>query len=475
MNRYVLLATMISASLYPLRAESHFKPQNLAIGFHLEQRVKLSLDDFAPDEGLPITLKSADPTKLVLSKSNDKAGTGTLVISANSGTRESPYFWVQALDKSGTVDYTIEAPGFAKATGTITLAPAGITLSGPLKMAKYLTTTGATPSKITFHAVRLDANLKEVEEQQVAGGFTLNLDVTNSNEAAGKVADAHVVIPAGSSSARTTFKPSTTGDAVISAKLQPGFTLPSEYAEVTASVRKPALGLSDRLQIGQNLQIRGDVLLGEFSPDKGLDVTISSEDPSLLLISLSATEVGTKTVKINIPANGITAPFYLQGLGSAGEVKYTATAEGFRTKVATVTLSPSGVIIAPVWQGPPDEAQLFRSHTAAERNSKFMMSLAKGDPMHLIVWTARLDPVTHRCADITVQPLRAGYSIKVPVKNSNPEVGDVDSEVTIEGAFDHGMVHFKAKALGNSEISVVAPKDFTQAENSTMAIGYVQK
>jgi hypothetical protein len=317
--------------------------------------------------------------------------------------------------------------------------------------------------------------MKEVEDQPLAGGLPMTIEITNSNEEVGHLAAPKLLIPAGKSSAQTQFKPASAGDAKLTVKLPAGFASTPELTEVVAAVRKPALGLSDRLMIGQNLQIGVDVLLGEFPPDTGLKVSIKSDDPAQLLISTSPTEVGTKSIEVTIPPNMTTAHFFLQALGGSGTVTYTATAPGFRTKVANVTLAPSGIVITPIWQGPPDEAQLFRYHTAAERNSKFVMSLSKEGPMNLIVWTARLDPVTHRCADITVEPLRAGYSIKVPVKNSNPDVGDADTEITIEGSSDHGIVRFKAKKEGTAEISIVTPKDFTPSENSTMTTGFVQK
>ena len=72
-------------------------------------------------------------------------------------------------------------------------------------------------------------------------------------------------------------------------------------------------------------------------------------------------------------------------------------------------LAPSGIVVTPIWQGPPDEGQVLRPGTPGS-NYRFMVSLANSGPLKLVVWTAQLDPVTHRSADITIQPLRAGLS-----------------------------------------------------------------
>jgi hypothetical protein len=477
MKRSLYLAATISVSLHPwtLLAESHFTAPPATVGYHLEQRVKITFDDFAPDDGLPITVKSSDPKRLLISKAADQPGAESIVVQANSGSHEAPFVWLQAMDKSGKVEYTAEAKGFAKGVGTVTLTPSAILIVGPLKQSKFLTTTGAVPSKITLHAVRLDeAGKKDVEDQPLAGD-ALSLDIANNNESFGRTLESHLSIAPGRTTAGTQFKPSAAGDVTLSIKPPAGFNQSPEFTEVTASVRKPALGLADRQMVGQNLQIAADVLLGEYAPETGLIITITSDDPSKLLLSASSTEVGTKTIEVKVAPNGTSGHFFLQALAASGSTDYTATAPGFRTRKVSATFAPSGVVITPVWQGPPDEAQLFRAHTATDRNSKFLVSLAKGDPMNLIVWTARLDPVTHRCADITVEPLRAGYSITVAIQNSNPSVGEAETEIKIGSGSDHGVVHFKPKALGNSEISVVTPKDFTTPENSTMTTAFVQK
>jgi hypothetical protein len=458
-------------SPFVLFGESLVAP-NADVGRNLEVSAKIKLDEPAPDEGLAITLRSEDPNLLRISNAADKAGTASVVIKVRPGNSESQEFWLQALGSSGTVTYTAESPGRGSCTGSVTLARSAILIHGPYRLPKFPTTTGATPQRFAVYAARLDSSLKVSAEQLVAGDVTVEL--TTSNPPAGRLADSPLVIPAGANSALTQFIPGTEGDVTFAIKEPPGFDVPAEFATVTAAVRKPGIVLSEDLFIGQNLEVGGTLALGEYSPAAGLTVTLTSADPTQLLLSVSKEEPGSKSVQIKVPAEGINATYFLQALGNSGEVEYTATAPGFRSRTGVVKLAPSGITLTPYFQGPPDEAQV-RNRQAADGTYGFTTSESEKTPMNVIVWTAQLDPKTHKSADITVQPLRGGISLTVPLTNSNPATGKITPQVTITGGSDHGSADFTPVSAGATEISVVTPKDFTVSANSTKIIGTVTK
>jgi hypothetical protein len=215
-------------------------------------------------------------------------------------------------------------------------------------------------------------------------------------------------------------------------------------------------------------------MLGEFPPPGGVTVTLSSNDPDKLLLSSSATAIGTKSIEITLSGDRTSVPYYLQGFPSKGTASYTASAPGFRSRTADVTFAPSGVVLTPGFYGPPDEAQVLRKE-ASDGTHRFTVKLDKPTEVGLAAWTVRLDPITHRSADITVQPLRPGLSLNVDLKNSNASVGEVSSTVTIEGGSSRGVAQFTALSAGQTEISVVTPKDFTPSANSTVVVGTVVK
>jgi hypothetical protein len=328
------------------------------------------------------------------------------------------------------------------------------------------------PPKIVLFTARLDSSLKFSEQQAVPGGLTI--EVSNSNESVGRLADSRLEIPGGAGSATTQFHPAREGDVTFKVKAPPGFSVPAEFATLTAAVQKPGIVVTDDIFIGQNLQVGGALALGEYAPVGGVTLTLTSADPTKLLISASRTEPGAKSAEIKIPAEGINAIYFLQALGDSGEVEYTATAPGFRSRTGVVKLAPSGITLTPYFQGPPDEGQVLKKQTS-DGSHGFTMKESEHTPMQLIAWTAQLDPKTHRSADITVQPLRAGISLTVPIVNSNPSVGKIASQITIMGGSDHGSADFTASSGGTTEISVVTPKNFTVSANSTKVIGTVSK
>lgn len=444
----------------------------VAVGRNLETTASVTLGGTAPAQGVTVTVRSGDPARLLLSKTPDEAGTGSLVLTIRQGNRVSPEFWLQALSGTGKVDYTAEAPGFGGATGTVTFTPSAIVITGPFKSPTFVTTAGAEPSRITLVSARLDASLQVVEEQAVAGGLVVKSAVTSSNTAVGMVASQPAGISGGESSTFAAFQPAGPGETKLTPAVPEGFTTPAELAVLTAVVREPGLAVSEQMAIGQNLQTAGVLSLGEAAPAAGLKVTLTSEDPKRLLLSQSATEIGSGSITLTIPAGGVSGSYYLQALGNSGKVTYTATAAGFRSRTGTLLLTPSGIILTPASQGPPDEAQVLRKE-APDGTHRFMSSLSRPNPTSLVAWLAQLDPVTLRAADITVQPLRAGLTLTVMLTNSNPEVGSVASSVVILGGAEGGAVDFTPLSPGSAEISVTTPKDFTRPANSTVVVAVV--
>ena len=124
-------------------------------------------------------------------------------------------------------------------------------------------------------------------------------------------------------------------------------------------------------------------------------------------------------------------------------------------------------MIAPSPYGPPDEAELFRKTGEGARGFISHLSKGKDIKVPLSVWTAQLDPITLRSADITVQPLRAGMSITVNVESSNPASGKVKSPVVIKGGTEIGHSEFVPLTKGTTFITAITPSGFTKSTNST--------
>ena len=448
---------------------------NVSIGNRLQASTTFKLAAPAPEGGLEVTLTSEDPQKLKLALRPEDTGKASIVVNVQAGFVEGPDFWVQGFAGSGEVGYTAKAAGMPNARGVVTLTPSAIVMVGPFKANTFKTTTGGQLSRLVLYAARLTPDGKEYADQQaVAGGTSLAIDIKSSLPDVGSITPSSVSIPGGTPNAVADFKPLKAGSATLTTSIPPGMSPPPEkYVSVIAAVNLPGLGITGDLMIGQNLQIAGNVGLGEFAGPKGTLVTLTSNDETQLLISPSATEVGKKSIVLKIEPNGFRAPYFLQALGKTGTVSYTASAPGFASRQAKIGLAPSGLVIAPKAYGPPDEAELFKK---PEGSRGFVTHLGKkSEKMGLAVWTAQLDPLTLRSADITVQPLRAGVDLKVELECSNPALGKVISPVIIKAGSESGLSEFTPLGEGTLIISTKTPQGFTKSANSSFVEAIVKK
>ena len=382
---------------------------DLKVGKHLQTCAGVRLTETVPNQGLQITVTSGDPKRLLLSLTPDNAGSASVVLAVKPGVFQSPDFCVQGLADSGSVAYTAIAAGAGTAKGTVTLVPSAIAIAGPFNLPSFPSTPRGEAKKITIASVTLDPALKLAQEQPIAGGLRAEVNITNSNPEIGVLQHSKLILDSGSSSAITYFQAAAHGKTVLTVTQPPGFTTPAEFAAVTAMIDRPGLGIVDDVTVGKDLQIPGVLCLGEPAPPGGLKVTITSSDASKLLLSIRQDEPGSGAITITVPEGQLVAKYALHGLADSGEVTYRATAPGFRSRIAKVTLAPSGVIVAYERYGPPDEADVVRKGGAGD-DRRFYASLAdsKQRPVSVVVWTVYL--LEGRAADITVQQLRPGVS-----------------------------------------------------------------
>jgi hypothetical protein len=442
-------------------------PSSATVGAYLEATATVNLDEAAPSGGLQITLTSNNPSQLQLSVKPNEPGSTSITVIVFEGFRRSPEFYVQGLANSGLATYTASAPGLTSGEATVTLLLSSIVIGGPLGLGKasFLTTTGSGPSVISVHSVAIDLSGNYVA-QSIAGGRTVNVKISSSDESVGTIVAPEMTIVSGSGRARTEFRPVEPGNTRLTVGVPPGFTAPPRFDAVSAIVKLPGIGITDGATVGQNLQITGVVSLGALARDGGVQVTLASDDPRRLLVSQTATANGSSAITITIPEGRNNASYYLHSLGSSGMATYTATAPGYSRRIGTVSLAPSGVVVVGPLTLP--EGQLLRSDAAGgARQHGFVTSLRAGSPTPLSVYTVQLDPTSHRSADISIQALRPGMSVTVNLKSTNSSVGTVVSPVTIEAGSDHGATAFTPLAAGSTVISLLTPEGFVESRNDT--------
>jgi hypothetical protein len=437
---------------------------DFVVGRNLQAFGSIKLDKPAPAQGLALTIASDDPKRVLFSRNPETPGTESITFKLNPIARETPDLWVSASGEPGEVTYTVSAPGLEPKKGKVLITRSAILISGPYQAPMFRTTPQGAPSKIVVYPVRLDDAGNPVEKQAI-GAKPVEVELISSQPSVGSLNISKVRLRTGAPNTIVEFQPASLGETVLQASVPDGFSEPAQPGTIQAIVALPGIGLSNELVIGQNLQTGGLVGLGQVAGPGGVRVTVTSSDPSRLLISSKEDQQGSGSAEILIPEGKVNAPVILQALGDSGSVIYTASAPGFLDREATAILVPSGVVITPSPYGPPDEGALDSKHPFAATG--FVTSLTKPSKVPISIWTAYLDPASNRAADITVQPLRAGMSLKVRLQSSDPAIGTIEETLAISGGGFHAETPFHPKSAGTVSVSVVTPNGFTQPSNST--------
>ena len=470
----VVAAVVFVATPAVMFCASGLAVPDVTVGRNLEMYASVKLPEAAPQSGVPLTVTSDDPTRLLLSQAPDQAGSTSITLAVNSGLVNSPEFWVQGLADNGSATYHVTANGLGTAKGKVTFVPSAIVIMGPFKAPSFQTTPGGRPSKLVLISATLDSSMKVSQEQLVAGGSRLTVRIENSHTESGTVlGESAVTFMGGASEAATYFKPAAEGKATLTPVPPPGFRASADYASVVATVEKPGIAVAEDLIIGKDLQVSAGLALGEPAGPEGVKVTLTSSDASKLLLSTAEDKLGSGTITLTVPPGQFTANYCLQALSDTGVVTHQATAPGFRTRIGHTQLAPSGVIVGYSNYGPPDEGAVKQRIGGHEERS-FYTSLAdsKKNPIHVMVWSAYLD--SGLAADFTVEALRPGVSATVMLKSSDPAVGTVESPVTIHSGSNRAASQFTPMKPGKTVISIDTPSGFATPKNAVYVPAFVR-
>jgi hypothetical protein len=191
-----------------------------------------------------------------------------------------------------------------------------------------------------------------------------------------------------------------------------------------------------------------------ISPAASADVlvTLTSNSPANLLLSTTPTAAGFSSITVTIPAGFTSASYFAQALSASGTVTHTASSPNFNPRTATITLAPSGVVIAgPNGLGAP-----------------FFNASVSGGAVPVTVYMAMLNPGSPSSFSGTTQALRGGLaSLQVSLSSTNTGVGTIASPVTITSGSDNAVTQFTPVSQGSTTVSVATPAGFTTSSNDT--------
>ena len=372
------------------------------IGPDETEGVPISLTKPAPPGGLTITLVTTDPSIATVSPTSTVAA-GQFLPPTN------PQVTGHTL---GTTEIIASAPGFATGHRSVVVA-LRLTFSPATLPLGAGTTRDIT--LLLSHAAPI-------------GGLTVHLTTDHPARATVPATvtfpqgQTSVVIPVtGVSNGTTTLRANATG-----------------IAEATATIIVGAPITISNQSIGKDLQAVVQGQLGVVAPAGNLQVTYTSSDPSLLVVSSSPTVAGGASVTVQVAAGNAQVPLvYFQALANSGTVHVIASALGYGNGDSTVTLTPSGF-----WIWAPGFAQSFTTNSFAANSSVLVSSI-------------RLTPTLQSAGE---QELRGGLSLDVDVTSSNTAVGTIGSPVAfVGGTGARKTTQFDPQGPGVSILSIPVP------------------
>ena len=155
------------------------------------------------------------------------------------------------------------------------------------------------------------------------------------------------------------------------------------------------------LTLGKDLQAQHSGSLGAPAPIGGAAVTITSSDPSKVVLSSSRLGADATSITLNVGSGSQSIPgFWVRALSGVGSVQVNVSAPGYAPTSFTVTLVPSGFVIS---------APGNFTTTGGAANTTVTIA------------AARLDAGT--LASVATQELRPGVTATVQLESSNTAAG----------------------------------------------------
>src|SRR5581483_8689999 len=331
-------------------------------------------------------------------------------------------------------------------SAAVTVVRSGFVLDGGTGVgATFPATFPGSDSVVTVIPVSLDGSGNPLLALPLAPGISASVNVSSSNQGVGTILGSPVTLNGGNTSTTVTFHPTGVGATTISASAS-GYTTPSSGGSVGALVQQANILLTTpSVPIGFNLELPTTVILaGTSSSSVQLKLTANGS----IKLSANGNDAGASTLNLTLAPNQNSAVFYIYGQASSGTATIGASAPGFNSASATVTLAPSGFIIS----GPFGAAPVFQTSVAA-------------GAQNLTVQPAVLDASNNY---ITTENLAGSKGpVNVTITNQYSNIGSVPSSVTVP-VHASTAVTFTPKQSGQTTITLGQPTGFTApAQNAT--------
>ena len=204
---------------------------NVIVGKDLQTGYFISLQA-APPSPVDVTVTVSAPTVAVISDSVTTVGVNSITFSGVTGTSVGTVT-VQGL-AVGVTAIVATAPGYNDGNSTATVDPSGFIFQSP---GNFTTTVAAANTNMNVRPYRLNpTTLNVVQIQTVRAGLSVDVEVTSSAPAVGVITTSPLTFIGNDNFETTQFDPLTAGSTQIEVVAPTGFSTPSNFQTITATV-----------------------------------------------------------------------------------------------------------------------------------------------------------------------------------------------------------------------------------------------
>jgi hypothetical protein len=207
------------------------------VGKDLQESVNVSLEVAAPAGGVSVTVTVADVTKARLKDTAVIPGTSNLTLVIPAGTASKTFF-VEALQGSGTVQYTATATQYDPDTKSITLVPSGFVIDN-ITTSPITSSLAGADTTLRIKPARLDpTTLNFALVQSLRPGMTnTQVFIASDHPEFGVITLSPVTFDGADSPNErvTSFSPQAVGTTVIRVT-SPGFSSASNRNNITVNM-----------------------------------------------------------------------------------------------------------------------------------------------------------------------------------------------------------------------------------------------
>ncbi|WP_455202061.1 hypothetical protein, partial [Kaarinaea lacus] len=411
--------------------------QDSDVGYNLQEGVNVQLQS-APPAPVDITFTVEDESVALVAPDNTTLGARSITISGVT-TQYVGNIYIHGLQSGSTTTLTATAEGYDIATSNITVTPSAI---------RFLTSTLDTNTfseneLIYLYPTRLnEGSLTFVETQQIRGGITINVPLSNTDDLIGTISTDNVIFEGGQSARTVEFDPITAGFTQVSLTQPPGFSVPANEPTTTqVNVTAPDIFVINYYDVGAGLQ-EGLLIQLEETPPSPVNVTFTISSGAIALISTDQYAQGTTEIVFSNVTSTTVGIIYLQGIVE-GNTQLLGKASGYDDAIVPVTVTPGALYL-----------------------SSSDINVADDAPnVTMSIRSARLNPVTWRWE--RTQSVRGGLTVSIAFSNTDPSVGIVTpNPLVITGGNSLYTTEFDPLSAGVTEISLIPPVGFTPVAGS---------